>query len=205
MTVSLEEMLEEEDMLSRWLPGSSLLHRRSFMVASVRTSGTADWARTWPSLFARLTGACDARGLKSALLVWTRGTAGAPVDFPAPGGAAGTLLFSIVVSRLSFWFVLSLVGERVLLFVWSSGALGIGTGADALLEKVAVFLGSPLALVGLPSTPFVVGVAGETGFIAVVGEWRGVDVDRCGDGLSGVEAVQIRWLLLVSSAVGAGY
>lgn len=76
MTVSLEEMLEEEDMLSRWLPGSNLLQRRSFMVASVQTSGTADWAcpveatatRTWPSLFVLLTGVCDGRLLKSALL-----------------------------------------------------------------------------------------------------------------------------------------
>lgn len=42
MTVSLEEMLEDEDMLSLWLLGSSFLQRRSFMVASVQTSGMAD-------------------------------------------------------------------------------------------------------------------------------------------------------------------
>lgn len=78
MTVSLEEMLEDEDMLSRWLPGSSLLQRRSFMVASVQTSGIADWAcpawstsiRTWPSLFVLLTGVCDDIWLKRVLLVW---------------------------------------------------------------------------------------------------------------------------------------
>lgn len=43
MTVSLEEMLEEEDMLSRWLLGLNLLQRRSPMVASVQTAGTGDW------------------------------------------------------------------------------------------------------------------------------------------------------------------
>lgn len=47
MTVSLEEMLEDEDMLSRWLSGSSLLHSWSFMVASVQTCGIADWV--WPA------------------------------------------------------------------------------------------------------------------------------------------------------------
>lgn len=80
MTVSLEEMLEEEDMLSRWLPGSNLLQRRSFMVASVQTSGTADWAcideaiatRTCPSLFVLLTGVL----LKSARLFWAISAAG---------------------------------------------------------------------------------------------------------------------------------
>lgn len=83
MTVSLEEMLEDEDMLSRWLPGSSLLHSRSFAVASVDTSGTTDWtgplgaggARTWPSLFALLIGVCPGRSLNRALLVWARGAA----------------------------------------------------------------------------------------------------------------------------------
>lgn len=39
MTVSLEEMLEEEDMLSGWLLGLNLLQRRSQAVASVQRAG----------------------------------------------------------------------------------------------------------------------------------------------------------------------
>lgn len=34
MTVSLEDILEDEDTLSRWLPGSSRCHMRSLPVAS---------------------------------------------------------------------------------------------------------------------------------------------------------------------------
>ena len=73
MTVSLEEMLEEEDMLSRWLPGSTLLHSRSFMVASVHTSGTHERpsemtaASTCPSLLERRTGGWDGSGVNRAL------------------------------------------------------------------------------------------------------------------------------------------
>lgn len=118
ITVSLDEMLEEEDMLSRWVPGSSLLQRRSFIVASVQTSGTADWAcpaeatatRTWPSLFILLTGVRDARLLKSALLAWTAGTAGVPAD--TAGGSlvwsdfniAASFFLSVRISRVPLWF-----------------------------------------------------------------------------------------------------
>lgn len=115
MTVSLEEMLEEEDMLSRWLPGSNLLQRRSFMVASVQTSGTADCAwpaettatRTCPSLFVLLTGACDGRLLKRALLAWAvcaGGGTGVPVDIALDAAARGSVLWSDFNSAVSFFF-----------------------------------------------------------------------------------------------------
>lgn len=79
ITVSLEEMLEDEDMLSRWLGGSSLLHSRSLRVASVQIWGTTDGAappaapatRTWPSLSIFLTGVLGGPWLNSALWGWT--------------------------------------------------------------------------------------------------------------------------------------
>lgn len=41
--MSLEDMLDEEDMLSRWLLQSSLLQIRSLTVASKYTSAAGDW------------------------------------------------------------------------------------------------------------------------------------------------------------------
>lgn len=66
MTVSLDDMLEDEDTLSRWLLGSSRCHNRSLPVASEYTAGIGEGpARgrhvpkcsegTWPSLLALLT------------------------------------------------------------------------------------------------------------------------------------------------------
>ncbi len=62
ITVSLDEMLEDDDTLSRWLLGSSLLQSLSFKVASRETSGTTDGlsffitAFICPSLLVLLTG-----------------------------------------------------------------------------------------------------------------------------------------------------
>ena len=116
MTVSLDEMLEEEDMLSRWLPGSALLHSRSFMVASVHTSGTHERpseitaASTCPSLFDRRTGGWDGSGVNRALLTGVFGAAGAP-----PGGPVGAAPGSVFGACLGSGVQAEAVGVKVLM------------------------------------------------------------------------------------------
>lgn len=69
-----------------------------------------------------------------------------------------------------------------------------------VLERASGFLGSPLTLTGLYTTSFEGTANGGSAFIAVDGEYSGVDEDGCEDGRSsGVETEWMTRVFLASS------
>lgn len=193
MTVSLEEMLEEEDMLSRWLLGLNMLQSCSPMVASVQTAGTGDWActATWTtaSLLVLLTGLLEGKWLRHSCLI----TAAAGSSL---GSLKGCIWISVCSSSVSAPLLLWAPWPSCNVRDFSNRSLREG---GEVLERPRAFSASPLSVIEQSRASVDGTLDWNSAFIAVdddKGRW-----ERCCS--SGSETVPVTWLFEMSSKFSA--
>lgn len=175
MTVSLEEMLEEEDMLSRWLLGLNLLQRRSPMVASVQTAGTGDWAcpatSTPVPTFVLPTGLFEGNVLKSSSLTTVAAGTGGLDPAGSSFGSLRGCIWTSVGSSSGSGSLLPLLSFNVSVFSTRE------SGED--LERTRTFSASPLSLMEQSRASLVGRVDWNVAFIAVENEYSSGDREWC--------------------------